>query len=135
MFGWEEMAAAVFEVFATLNPEEQSDCVIYVRNYGQAGAIDFFGPKFGLPQAACTHNNYWFWGPPEREGKALIVFGFSQDVEENLSDLAPYFDSVEHAATFTCTYCMPYENNRPIFVGRGFKGSLTDIWERDKHFQ
>jgi 4-amino-4-deoxy-L-arabinose transferase-like glycosyltransferase len=135
MFGWEEMVATVAGVYRSLTPEEQEDCVIYVRNYGQAGAIDFFGGKYGLPKASCTHNSYWFWGPPEKEGKALIVFGFSHDVAENLADLSTYFESVEHAATFACEYGMPYENNRPIFVGRGLKVSLEEIWELDRHFE
>ncbi len=135
MFGWKEMAATVAGVYRSLTPEERADCVIYVRNYGQAGAVDFFGRELGLPRASCTHNSYWYWGPPEGGEKALIIFGFNSNVAENLSDLAPYFESVEHAATFTCTYCMPYENNRPIFIGRRFKGSLEELWERDKHFQ
>ncbi len=135
MFGWEEMVETVAGIYRNLSPEEQADCVIYARNYGQAGAIDFFGRNYGLPKASSTHNSYWFWGPPESKGKALIIFGFNSDVAENIADLSPYFETVELAATFTCTYCMPYENNRPIFLCRGFRGSLRDVWERDKHFQ
>ncbi|MBN1271984.1 MAG: glycosyltransferase family 39 protein [Candidatus Aminicenantes bacterium] len=136
MFGWEKMAAVYGEIFQNLSTEEQSRCVIYVRNYGEAGAVDFFGKKFGLPKATCAHNSYWFWGPgKEAKNSVYIIRGTEQSVEESYADLSPYFDSVEYAATFTCTYCMPYENNNPIFICWGFKGSLQDIWEHEKHFE
>src|SRR5262249_50100599 len=54
-FGWENMVSEVARVYAKLTPEEQARCVIYVRNYGEAAAIDFFGKKYGLPGALCAH--------------------------------------------------------------------------------
>jgi hypothetical protein len=133
-FGWPEMVAAVDEAFQKLSPEEQRECFIYVRNYGQAGAIDFFGEAHGLPRAACSHNSYWLWGPGDVSTEVGIIFGVSHDVEESLEDLRPYFESVELGAVFTCTYCMPYENNRPIIICRGMKASLRDLWAREKHY-
>lgn len=134
MLGWEDMVATYAKVFQSLPPEDRAGCLIYVRNYGQAGAIDFFGPKYGLPKAACGHNSYWLWGPPAWDGKVAIVLGVSRDPGKSLEDLAQGFESVEHAATFTCTLCMPYESNRHIFVCRGLKGSLREIWPGEKNF-
>jgi Dolichyl-phosphate-mannose-protein mannosyltransferase len=134
MFGWEEMTAMVAEVYQSLPPEERAGCLIYVRNYGEAGAIDFFGPKYGLPKASCGHNNYWLWGPPDWDGKVAIVFGDSNDLEESTKDMAPGFATVEHVATFTHKYVMPYENGRPIFICRGAKGNIKEIWPREKNF-
>jgi len=136
MHGWEKMAATVAEVYQNLTPDEQLKCVIYVRNYGEAGAIDFFGKKDKLPKATCAHNNYWFWGPPkDTSGEIAIIFGVSQGFQRSYEDLQPHFEEVEHAATFTCIYCMPYENNRPIFICRKMKGSLQEIWEGEKHYE
>lgn len=133
--GWPEMAHTVFEVYQTLTPEEKSKCLIYVRNYGEAGAIDFFGQNLGLPKATCAHNNYWFWGLQEgRTGEVAIIRGSSKDIDESRADLEEYFDSVEFGATFTHPYCMPYENNSHFFICRGFHGSFEDIWESQKHF-
>ena len=134
MFGWEEMTALVAKVYQSLSPEERAGCLIYVRNYGEAGAIDFFGGKFGLPKASCGHNNYWLWGPPDWDGKVAIIFGDSNDLEESTKDVAAGFATVEHVATFTHKYIMPYENGRPIFVCRGAKGNIKDIWPREKGF-
>jgi hypothetical protein len=135
MHGWEEIATTMADVYHTLTPEEQSQCIIYVRNYGEAGAIDFFGEKYGLPKATCAHNNYWFWGPPaDRTGDVMIVFGASRDIQTSYEDLLQHFETVEHAATTECQYCMPYENNRPIFICRNMHSSIQEIWEEEKHF-
>lgn len=75
MFGWEEMAAEVARVYRALPADEQAKCFVFVRNYGEAGAIDFFGRKYGLPPAACAHNNYWLWGPGNRTGDVAIILG------------------------------------------------------------
>jgi hypothetical protein len=133
-FGWPEMVAAVANAFEKLSPDEQKECFIYVRNYGQAGAIDFFGDAYGLPKATSGHNSYWLWGPGDISTKVGIIFGMSHDVEESLEDLRQYFESVELGAVFTCTYCMPYENNRPIIICRGMKASLQEIWAQEKHY-
>ncbi len=135
MFGWEELVATVARVYKILSPEEQSKCMIYVHNYGEAGAIDFFGPKYGLPKATCSHNSYWFWGPPEWNGDVAIIFGMNNDVQASLDDLSAYFQEVTYSTSTSCQYCMPYENSRPIFVCRGFKkGSFRDIWPSQKNF-
>ena len=135
MFGWEEMVALYAGIFKELSPEDRAKCVIYVRNYGEAAAIDFFGPRYGLPKATCTHNSYWIWGPPPgKTGEVMIVLGVRHDLPQSLDDLRPYFESVEHVATFEHPLAMPYENDRPIFLCRGLKVTFADLWKIDKNF-
>jgi hypothetical protein len=43
-FGWPEMAVATAQVYASLPPAERAHTAIFASNYGEAGAIDFFGP-------------------------------------------------------------------------------------------
>ena len=62
-YGWPEMTAAVADVYNKLPADERAQACIYTLNYGEAGAINFFGPKYGLPQAISGHNTYWLWGP------------------------------------------------------------------------
>jgi hypothetical protein len=134
MFGWEEMTAVFAQAYHSLTSEEQSSCAIYVDNYGEAGAIDFFGRKYDLPKSSCTHNSYWFWGPGDKNFDVVLVIGEYRDLEESSKDLKQYFDYVEYAGTIRCEYCMPYENNLPVFICKGFRGSVEEIWEAEKHF-
>ncbi|MEW5902185.1 MAG: hypothetical protein AB1715_12040 [Acidobacteriota bacterium] len=136
MFGWEELAETVAQVYKRLSPEEKAHCIILARNYGQAGAIDFLGKKYGLPRALCGHNNYWYWGPGEEDMKVAIIIGQVASVEENLADLRSpgRFEEAELVATTKCRYCMPYENNRQIFLCRGPKFTLRDIWPEERFF-
>jgi len=135
MFGWEKMVETVAEVYEELTPVEKEQCVIFVRNYGEAGAIDFFGRKYDLPKATSGHNNYWLWGPPvDRTGEVAIIFGESHDIQRSYDDLKQYFEEVVHVATFTCTYCMPYENNRPVFICRNMYRTMQEIWPMVKNF-
>jgi hypothetical protein len=115
MHGWRELAEAVSGVYHQLPPGDQARACIYARNYGQAGAIDLFGPRFGLPKAISGHNSYFLWGPRDCTGEVIIFIGGTRDDHE--SDFATF----ELATTFTCVDCMPYENNKPIWIGRGLK--------------
>jgi len=136
MFGWEEMIAQVAGIYNRLSPEEKRDCVIYVRNYGEAGAIDFFGKKYGLPPTLCGHNSYWYWKPDTVTFAVAIVFGAARSLEANLTDLQGpgRFEQAELAATTCSHYAMPYENNRQIFLCRRPHFTFEQIWPREKNF-
>ncbi len=136
MFGWPEMVEQIAAAYHRLSPEEQAACVIYVRNYGEAAAVDFFGPKYGLPPALCAHNSYWYWKPPKVNFKAAVIIGAEYDLESNLADLQGpgRFQQVELAATTNGRYAMPFENGRQIFICRGPQFSFDDIWPDEKFF-
>jgi hypothetical protein len=133
-FGWREMVDTIATVYKKLTPEEQAQCVIYVRNYGEAGAIDFFGQKNGLPNALCAHNSYWFWGPGERTGNIAIIIGGNGNLEDNLADLRRRYEHVELAATTNAKYCMPYENGRMIFICKGMNTTFQTIWPAERFY-
>ncbi len=134
MFGWKGMVDSVAKVYGTLSKADQARCMIYVRNYGEAGAINFFGPALGLPLAACTHNSYWYWKPASWSGDVAIIFGSSNDSAAAFSDLSRFFDHVELAGVTHNDYAMPYENGRLIFICRGARITLDELWARDRHF-
>jgi hypothetical protein len=125
-FGWPEMAAQVAEIYNSLSPDEKADCVIGARNYGEAGAIDFFGAQYGLPGAVSTHNNYWFWGPGSKPGKVLLVIGGSRKNYEAL------YEDVRQVATFEYPYAI--ESGRRIFLCRKPKGTLQEYWPHHHDF-
>ena len=62
-FGWEEMAEKVAVAYNKLSDSEKKKVIIFGQNYGEAGAVDYYGKKYGLPGAISDHNSYWMWGP------------------------------------------------------------------------
>ena len=126
--GWQELAETVAEVYNDLSGAEQAEACIFAQNYGQAGAIDFFGPELGLPPAISGHNSYWLWGHGNCSGRAMIIIG------GDLEDHEQTFDSVERATTYACSDCMPYENNKPIWVGRDPKVEIEEFWPEVRHY-
>ncbi|MEO7000252.1 MAG: glycosyltransferase family 39 protein [Ktedonobacterales bacterium] len=127
-FGWDTMTAQVAQVYNSLPPDERAQACIFTDNYGEASAINFFGPQYHLPPAISGHNNYYLWGPGACSGKVLIT------VDEAQSDLQKSYGSVVQKGTITCSYCMTYEDNLPIYVCTQPKVSVRDAWRTVKHF-
>lgn len=74
-FGWPEMAKVTAVAFDGLSPADRAKAVIYANNYGDAAAIDFYGPRLGLPKAVCPHQSYWLWEPKKASGDVFLVLG------------------------------------------------------------
>ena len=125
-FGWPEMVAEVARVYESLPETERAKTAIYASNYGEAGAIDFFGAQYGLPKAICPHQSYYLWGPRDYSGQVMILVGSA-----NAEDAKPFFESVEPAGTVDNLYAIPGEN-RPILLCRGLKTPLRELWPRLK---
>jgi 4-amino-4-deoxy-L-arabinose transferase-like glycosyltransferase len=62
-FGWKEIADETEVAWNRIPAAERADCGIFAQDYGQAGAIDFFGRRHGLPGAMSGDRTYWPWGP------------------------------------------------------------------------
>ena len=126
-FGWEEMAAAVARVYYSLPADIRPRTAIFGQNYGQAGAIDLFGPGYGLPPAISGHQNYFLWGPRGATGESMIVMA------GNRVDLESKFASVRKVAQVGHPYAMPYEHF-DIFYCQGLKVPLAEAWPKVKNW-
>jgi hypothetical protein len=76
------------------------------------------------------HNSHYLWGPGECTGEVILYFGMGTEAELRAS-----FESVEWLGLTHCEYCMPYENNRSIYLCKGIKYPLEEIWPEAKMFQ
>ena len=75
--GWPAFARTVAGVYRELPDPDRA--VILTRNYGQAGAIERYGPDLGLPRAYSGHNAFWYWGPPPDGAAPVIAIGLPAD--------------------------------------------------------
>jgi hypothetical protein len=128
MMGWPQQAEVVAGIFHSLSPAEQSRVAILAKNYGQAGAIDYFGPSEGLPRAISGHNNYYLWGPQQYTGEVVIAVGMPMD------ELRPLFEDIRLAATIENDYAIPEENHLPVYICRKPKMSLQQAWPSLKFY-
>ena len=125
-FGWPEMAREVAAIYNSLPPDQRSQTGIWAGNYGEAGAINEFGPQYGLPHAYSRHQNHWYWGPPPQVYKNLIVIQWGlDDVRDNCTSFQPF----EHYSRFGMG-----EENQPIYLCRGVEFDIQKIWSHSHHW-
>jgi hypothetical protein len=128
-FGWHEIVSETLVAWNRIPPAERNDCGIFAQDYGQAGAIDFLGPKYGLPQSLSGHQTWWLWGPRGYSGNCLIVLDDDREVLESL------FQHVEFVGRSPDN---PYalEKNIPVYICRGSKfGTMADLWLKVKRWR
>jgi 4-amino-4-deoxy-L-arabinose transferase-like glycosyltransferase len=125
--GWEHMVAQVARIYNNLPPSVRAKTAIKADNYGEAGAIDFFGPKYGLPPAICFHQNYWYWGVHGSHGESVILLGEGRP--EHLPDI---FDRVEKVGRFDYPYAL---ENFDIYWGEGLKLDLQEVWRSERSWR
>lgn len=126
-FGWREMAEAVGRVYQSLPANERAEACIAAGSYGEAGALDFFGPDYGLPPAISGHQNYYFWGPRGCTGKVMIHVGNSLEFWQERCERAEVGAELHHP------YGIWYESF-PVVVCHGFKWNVEQAWPRFKHW-
>ncbi len=74
--GWPDFADSVQRAWLRIPPAEQGTAVILAGNYGEAGAIEYYGPARGLPQPYSPHMSYADWGPPpDRMAGPVLMIG------------------------------------------------------------
>jgi len=126
-FGWEEMVRKVAAVYNSLPQDERARTMIFANDYGSAGAVDFFGPKYGLPKAVSVHQNYWYWGPPHYDARTVIVLGSDGSGDRE------HFHSVDTAGMVEHPYSRRDEWF-PILVCRGLTVNLREAWPKMKRW-
>jgi hypothetical protein len=122
MLGWRERVEGVAHVYDSLPPEQRAKAVIATDNYGQAGAIDYYGPAMGLPHAICTCGTYWFFGPGTLPGEVLVTFGI------DASDLRTLYGNVQPAGRLDLPWSVPEERNAPLYVATEPVMTLQQLW-------
>ena len=128
-FGWTELLDEVSAAYNSLPPEQRARTGILTANYGEASAINVYGPRFGLPVAISGHQNYWLWGPRGYTGDDMILV-----TQDSLAQLAAYYDRCTLVARRTPPLAMPWERG-PIYFCHGAKRPFTQYWEERKEYR
>ena len=97
-------------------------------NYGEAGALLYYGRALGLPPARSQHNNFYLWGPGPGDYDVFIMVGPSREA------LLESFEQVEARGVARAEYAIPFESELTIFVCRGLKRPLSEAWRLGKRY-
>lgn len=128
-FGWPELVADVAKIYNALPAEERAYTGIFASNYGEAGALNLYGPALGLPAPICAHQNHYFWGPPPKPEPTTLIW-----LQWGRRGVEDHCRSVEEAGKHFHPWGMA-EENRSIWVCRGLKHTIAEYWTPDfKHW-
>jgi Dolichyl-phosphate-mannose-protein mannosyltransferase len=127
-FGWHEMVQKVAAIYNSLPPDQRAITGIYTGNYGEASAINLFGPRYGLPVAISGHQNYWLWGPHGYTGQETIIINGA-----TLDEMKSYYASCVIAGQLDNPWSMPWEKG-PIFLCKSRKATFAADWKDFKFY-
>jgi 4-amino-4-deoxy-L-arabinose transferase-like glycosyltransferase len=122
-FGWRRLARDVASVYFALPARTRAHTAIYADTYGDAGALDFFGPRYGLPPPISSQNNYYLWGTRGYEGTTLVAIGATR-----IDRLRRFYRSVVLVRTSSEPYKWVVEGPAPIYLCRHPVAPLSVIW-------
>jgi hypothetical protein len=126
MHGWPQMAQTVERVYESLPPGERARAVVFAGNYGEASAVAFFTPQIPV---ISEHNQYWLWGTRGYDGSVVVQVNGSCFKSDGL------FASSTLAARFKDRWAIGYERDIPIWICRGIKKPLTQVWPGIKLYE
>lgn len=129
--GWQDLVQNVARIYAALPENERSRAGILAGNYGGAGALNLYGPAYGLPRGISGINSYWLRGYGDPPPETLIVLGFSR------GEAARIFESCELAGHVTNRYGVRNEESvrhPDIFVCRRLRHPWPDFWRSFRRF-
>ena len=129
--GWPELAQTVAGVYVSLPPAEQASTAIIAGNYGEAGALQRYGPAQGLPAVYSGQNNFYLWGAPPENATIVIAVGMGEDPRW----LDGYFAEVKRAARIENAAGVDNEENgQSIWLCRGRARPWSEIWPDFQHY-
>jgi len=129
--GWPDLAASVATVYRSLSPEERDHTGILTGNYGEAGALNLYGPGLGLPRAMSLTNSFWYRGYDPRLPQTVILTGF------DLEEASKLFGSCVVAAKNTNPFGVENEESREhpdILLCRNLRMPWPAYWESSRRF-
>jgi hypothetical protein len=120
---WPRLVALVAREFGAVPAAQRARTTILAGNYGEAGAIERYGPGDGLPQVYSGANNFWLWGPPPAADSAAIA------VNVDPALLRREFAHVRLVATFWNGLGVDDdEQGVPVYLATGLRTSWSRAW-------
>lgn len=124
MLGWRGQAETVAEVVDSLPADARRNVVLYGANYGQAGALDLYGRRLGLPPVVSLAGSFYFFGPGARPGRIVVLLGVEPEDVETLA-----CEGLFVAARVRNPWGVPEERDVPVTVCEDPAITTQRLWE------
>jgi hypothetical protein len=129
--GWQEKADMIGKIYASFPDSEKKNIIVAAPNYGNAGAIELFGKKYGIKNAVSGHNNYYLWSKERLSGDIVLQL----ISRYSYNGLKESFDEVDSTGVyFDNPYCTPHERNMSVFICRKPKFPKEELLERARFY-
>jgi len=132
MLGWEEMTKKMARAYNFLDSNEKKDCTLFCDNYGIAGAVNYYGGSYGLPQAYSDNASFVYWMPDSLHINNLVLI--TDDPDEMKHSFIRDFQSVQLVDSVTNPYARERGDLIIVFKGANekFAGYFRRKMERKK---
>jgi hypothetical protein len=132
MLGWEEMVQKVAKAYNLFSPQEQKDVFIFCNNYGMAGAVNYYAPKYHLPAAYSDNASFLYWLPVNKYIANMILV--TRDPHEEQHDWAKGFQQIIKVDSVTNFYARERGDYIYLFKGadKTFNRFFDEKIEKDK---
>lgn len=127
--GWDGMTRLVAHVYYSLPPPVRTRTAIFADRYAYAGALDFYGPAYGLPPAISPNNSYYLWGTRGYSGNPMIAVGAT-----DYPLLIRAFGRVSQVAVYRNEYRWMLEGPLPIYLCTHPRAPLAQLWPQFKYY-
>ncbi|MFP3880887.1 MAG: hypothetical protein ACLFRT_08320 [Actinomycetota bacterium] len=126
--GWPELVAQIAATVDSLPNSERDGVVILTASYGEAGAVDRFGPSYGLPRSYSAHNSYADFRQPTDDSATVVAVRYHPDT------LAPHFATCRKVAEVDNGHGVENEaQGQPIVICRGLRTNWEEVWPELRH--
>lgn len=129
--GWQELVQTIAQVRDSLSPKDRAHVGVLGTNYGEAGAVNLYGPQYGLPRAISGVNSFWYRGYGDPPPEVVIVVGLSRRAADR------HFTSCDVVARTWNPYGILNEETQDhpdIFVCRGARPSWPEMWKDFRYY-
>jgi hypothetical protein len=121
--GWPVFVREIAGVYRRVPAQNRPGAIVLASNYGEAGAVERYGPGLGLPKAYGVQNAFWLWGPPAPSAHTAIAVGFDR------SQLTPIFRRVEAGTELNNHESInDDEQYEPVYLCSGLLRPWTSVW-------
>jgi hypothetical protein len=121
--GWPAYVAEIAQAYQQVPHDQRADTIVLASNYGEAGAVQRYGPAHGLPRVYGVQNAFWLWGPPTPSARTVVAVGFDRSQLGELLDHVTFATSLNNHESVDDD-----EQGTPVYICTGIRRPWSATW-------